>query len=316
MNLDSGTTVFLTGGTGFVGSHLRSVLTDNDVPVTLLVREDKSVQTHKTEQVRRGDVTSPETLSFSGHDVVIHLAAQTSIEAAIEDPSATWNVNADGTLHVLEAAREASIDRFLYASTASVYGPPEYLPIDESHPTNPAEPYGASKLAGDGLVRSYASSYHLDTVVARIFNAFGPRQPTHNVVPAIVSQALDGERVELGNLSPARDFIYVRDVVDGLITILEEGDPGMAYNVGRGESVSVGEMAELVANEVNHDIDVVSTTDRQRSDDVEIPRHVADNSRLRQLGWEPSYDISEAIQETVKREFELYDCDGDNSEEG
>lgn len=315
MHLDSNTSVYLTGGTGFVGSHLRSALTDRDVPVTLLAREGESVQTHRTEQVEHGDVTTPETPSLSGHDVVIHLAAQTSIEAAIEEPSATWGVNADGTLHVLEAAREASVDRFLYASTASVYGLPTYLPIDESHPTNPAEPYGASKLAGDGLARSYASSYNLDTIVARIFNAFGPRQPTHNVVPSIISQALDGERVELGNLSPARDFIYVRDVVDALITILEQGDPGTPYNIGRGDSVSVGEMAELVANEVDHDIDVVSTADRQRSDDVEIPKHVADISRLRRLGWKPKYDVSEAIQETVERESELSEYEGDDSSE-
>lgn len=301
MRLDSDTCVYLTGGTGFVGSHLREALAKRGVSVTLLVREDRPVEVRGTERVQRGDVTVPETLTLADHDVVIHLAAQTSVDMAIKSPAQTWNVNADGTANILEGARKANVRRFLYASTASVYGPPTYLPIDESHPTNPVEPYGASKLAGDGLSRSYASSYDLETVVARVFNTFGPGQPDHNVIPAIVSQALTSNQVELGNLSPSRDFIYIDDVVAGLSSILCEGESGAAYNIGRGNSISVGDMAEMVVDIVGDDTEIVSATERQRSENVEIPNHVADISKISRLGWTPECDLREGIREMVNQ---------------
>lgn len=300
MDLDKSTMVYLTGGSGFVGSHLRTIFTERDVPVTLLIRKETSVSTRENENIQIGDITSQESLSIEDHDIVIHLAGQTSIEAAIENPDHTWRVNADGTLNVLEKAREAGVERFLYASTASIYGPPSYLPIDESHPMNPTEPYGASKLAGDGLVRSYASSYGLDTITARIFNAFGSNQPKHNVIPTMVSQALSKGVIELGNLSPSRDFIFIQDVINALITLIEEGTEGMAYNVARGESVTVGEMAKMVTEKIDPSIEVVSTADKRRSSSIEIDRHVAEISQLKKLGWTPNYTLEEGIEKMIK----------------
>jgi len=304
MHLNSNTPVYLTGGTGFIGLHLRSALADRQVPVTLLVREGRTVETRETEQIQHGDITTPESLLVEGHDIIVHLAAQTSIKAAVENPRSTWKTNADGTLNILEAAQQSKVSRFLYASTASVYGVPTHLPIDESHPVNPAEPYGASKLAGDGLTRSFNSCYDLDTVVARMFNTFGYRQPSHNVVSTIISQALTNKQVELGNLTSERDFIYIDDVVSGLTTILERGKAGTPYNVGCGEAVSIGEIAEMVVETVGRDVKVVSADIRQRSDDIEIPKHVADSSRLRDLGWKPRYDVRQGITETVDQKTE------------
>lgn len=288
--------VYLTGGSGFLGRHLRAALANREVPVTLLLHSQTGIQLYDTETAQQGDILDPSSLSVSGHDIVFHLAAQTSVPDSVENPNTTWRVNADGTANVLEAARAAGVDRFLYASTASVYGPPSYLPVDEEHPTDPAEPYGASKLAGDGLVRAYASSYEIETVVARIFNTFGPGQPPHNVVGTIVSQALASSEVELGNLSPSRDFIYVEDVVAGLLRIAEGGESGAAYNIGRGESISIRELADIVLDVLDSDASVVSRSDRQRSDDIEIPDYVADTARLRELGWEPTFDLRAAAE--------------------
>lgn len=299
VNLDSKSHVYLTGGTGFVGSHLRSTFAERDVPVTLLVRENSSVKTEDNEQIQRGDVTLPETLSLHDHDTVIHLAAQTNIEVAVDEPRRTWEVNADGTLNVLEAARNANVDRILFASTASVYGPPEYIPIDELHPTNPVEPYGASKLAGEALTHSYGSSYGMETLVIRLFNTFGPGQSEDNVIPTIVSQLVDDDKVELGNLSPSRDFIYVEDAVTALLTVLKEGESGTSYNVGRGESVSIENIANMVSDAVGRDPTIVSKRERRRSDDIEIPEHVADISRTTDLGWSPDYDVKEGISEMI-----------------
>jgi len=291
--------VYLTGGTGFLGAHLRRILAEDDVEVTLLVRPGTLVAPRETESVVRGDVTDPETVSIDGHSACIHLAARTSVGGAIEAPRDTWDVDATGTLNVLEAARRADIDRFLYASTSSVYGKPTYLPIDESHPTNPREPYGASKIAGDRLVYSYYHTYGLPVVVGRLFNTFGPGQPSHNVVPAIVSQGLEDDEIELGNLSPSRDFLYVADTVRALRTLLTEGDAGDVYNVGSGEDVSIGDLAERVVSLLGGDIEVVSTADRRRDSGVEIPRHVADASKLRDLGWTPDYSLDDGLSETI-----------------
>ena len=291
--------VYLTGGTGFLGTHFRAILAESDVEVTLLVRPGTSVTPRATESVVRGDVTDPETLSIAGHATCIHLAARTSVGGAIEVPETTWTTDATGTLNVLEAARRADVDQFLYASTSSVYGKPEYLPIDEGHPVNPREPYGASKLAGDRLAYSYYHTYGLPVVVGRLFNTFGPGQPEHNVVPAIVSQAVDGKRVELGNLSPSRDFLYVTDTVRALRTLVTAGEPGEVYNVGSGEDVSIGALADQVVKLLGGGIEVVSTTDRQRDSGVEIPRHVADASKLWDLGWTPDYPLDDGLSETI-----------------
>jgi UDP-glucose 4-epimerase len=291
--------VYLTGGTGFLGSHLREILAESDVEVTLLVRPGTSVTPRTTESIVRGDVTDPETLSVAGHETVAHLAARTSIGGAIESPRKTWTTDATGTLNVLEAVRRADIDRFLYASTSSVYGKPTYLPVDEEHPVNPREPYGASKLASDRLAYSYYHTYDLPVVVGRVFNTFGPGQPEHNVVPAIISQALNGGKIELGNLSPSRDFLYVADTVRALRTLVIEGKPGEVYNVGSGEDVSIRELADRVVELLGGGIEVVSTTERQRDGGVEIPRHVADASRLRNLGWTRNYPLDEGLRETI-----------------
>jgi len=294
------TSVLLTGGTGFLGTHLRNRFAANDVPVTLLVRPGGSVTRRDNETVVQGDVTTLEGISLNGVDHVCHLAAQTDIETAIDDPVATWEVNATGTLNLLEAVRKNDIDRFLFASTASVYGPPEYLPVDETHPMNPAEPYGASKLAADRLVHAYGQSYGLDVVVARLFNLFGPGQPRYNVVGHIIEQALDGDVVELGNLSPSRDFLYVADAVDALSTVLSDGTRGEAYNVGSGTATRIGTLAEKICELVDEEVEIVSRADRQRDDDVEIERHVADTTALRSLGWEPSVSMREGLLTTIK----------------
>lgn len=292
--------VFLTGATGYLGTYLRRRFHEEGWDVTLLLRDDSTAESRPNEDIVLGDVTDPETLNIDDHQSVVHLAAQTSVDAAIEDPQTTWEVNAEGTAIVLEAAREADVERFLYASTSSVYGIPEYLPIDESHPTNPLDPYGASKLAGDRLANAYYHSYDFPVVVSRLFNTFGPGQPRHTVVPAIVEQIRGGGAIELGNLSPQRDFLYVEDAVDALHLLLTDGEAGEVYNVGRGSGTRIGDLAKLTLEAAGEDLPVVSQASRQRDKDVEIPKHVADVSKLRSLGWEPTYSVLDGLQELLE----------------
>lgn len=295
-----GKDVFVTGGTGFIGGHLRQTLAEQDCHVTLLKHRPSELEVKENEDVLVGDVTDPSTIRLDdSFDVIFHLAALTSIEQSLDDPSNIWEVNADGTLHVLEAARQLDVDAFVYVSTASVYGKPEYLPIDESHPPNPREPYGASKLAAEQLALSYESSFGLPTVAVRVFNAFGPGQPGYNVVSTIVEQALSSDEVELGNLSPSRDFIYVEDIINGLVALLRRGNAGEIYNLGRGEDVSIEDLAKTIVSLCDRDIPIESSSDRQRSEGVEIPRHVADIQKMSDLGWTPSWSLEEGLQETI-----------------
>lgn len=292
--------VFLTGGTGFIGSHLRDRLAELGSDVTLFVRPNSAVEQKPNESVLHGDVTDPESIIVDNQDIVIHLAAQTSVETAIESPRTTWDVNATGTLNILEAVRYADVDQVAVASTASVYGPPRQLPITEDQSFNPIEPYGASKLAGDQLAQIYNSTYGTLTSVGRFFNVYGPRQPKHNVIPAIIEQALHEDTIKLGNLTPTRDFIYIDDAVDGLLTILTQGSPGEVYNIASGHEVQIGELAEQVIDLIDASPTIVSTSDRQRDEGVEIPRHVADTTRLQSLGWSPRFELRDGLNETIQ----------------
>lgn len=291
--------VFITGGTGFLGSHLRERLQTVGCDVTILSRSGRVRDLKGNESVIQGDISEGNDFLRETYDVIFHLAALTSIERSVESPMVTWNVNANGTVKLLEAARETSPKLLVYASTASVYGPPKYLPIDEDHPLNPLEPYGASKLAADRLMHAYHHAYDLPTVTLRLFNMFGPGQPPHNVVSAVLSQAFDGDVVELGNLSPSRDFIYVRDAVDAILTIVSEGERGGTYNVGRGTAVEIGKLAAKIVEMIERDVKLVSAQDRQRAEGIEIPKHVADVSKLQSLGWTPEYNLTTGLKETI-----------------
>lgn len=288
--------IYLTGGTGYLGRHLRKRFAEEAWSVTLLLRPGRSADTYPNETIVRGDITDRQTLALDDYRSVVHLAAFTDVETAINDPLRAWRVNADGTANVLEVARNAGVDRFLYASTSRVYGRPAYLPIDESHPTNPLDPYGSSKLAGDRHALAYDTTYGSQVVIARPFNSFGPGQARSNVAAVVLDQVRTADEVRLRTLSPSRDFLYVADIVSGLERILTRGEPGEVYNVGRGEAIPVGKFAELAVEASGRDLPVVAEDSDRRSKSISIPRSVADSTKLRGLGWEPKYSNEEGLR--------------------
>jgi nucleoside-diphosphate-sugar epimerase len=292
-------TVFVTGATGFLGSHLVERLARRGAAVTILARGQSG---HLAEEpphlsVVRGDLSH--TFSIGDASTVFHLAAQSHVGHALDDPCQTFETNTAGTISVLEAVRRSpSVERFVFVSSAHVYGTPKYLPIDEAHPLHALEPYAASKLAAEAFISAYSSAYGIPTAIARLFNTYGPRQHPDFVVPSVIRQALADASLTMGNLSPTRDFTYVDDVIEALLRL---GDAGEGiYNVASGVEVSIEALVTRVAHILGKPLTIASQRARQRSAATEIDRMWADISRIKALGWQPHVSLSDGLARTIE----------------
>lgn len=298
--------VLVTGATGFVGPYLVRKLSDEKARVKILVMnrqlsdfDDKIVKV-------QGNIADPSTLSGAVEDVdiVFHLAAISNVNYAIAHPKETFEINAAGTLNLLEEARKKDLEKFVYISSSHVYGVPQYLPMDEKHPINPHEPYAASKAAAEMLVNVYVLNYGLKAALIRPFNMYGPGQSTDFIIPSIISQALKKEVVEIGNLTPTRDLLYIKDAVDGMITIAQMGEG--VYNIGSGHETSIKEIVETIIDLIDPSKKYVSVKARRRSNAVDIPRMCADVSRLKELGWSPSVDLKSGLMKTISEDSSFH----------
>src|SRR3954447_18572067 len=223
----SGRTVLVTGAGGFIGSHLAEELVRRGADVRAFVRYnsagrwgwlDESDLRDELEVVA-GDIRDPETLvpAVDGVEVVFHLAALIAIPYSYVTPLAYVRTNVEGTTNVLEAARTAGVQRVVHTSTSEVYGTARTAPIHESHPLQGQSPYSASKIGADKIAESFHAAYGLPVVVLRPFNTYGPRQSARAVIPTIITQALAGETVRLGALTPTRDLTFVGDTARGFV---------------------------------------------------------------------------------------------------
>ncbi len=291
--------VFITGATGFLGSHLVERLIERGATITALVRDvpDLAARHATPITVLQGDLTHP--LDINDATTVFHLAAVSHVGRAIKNPRRTFETNTAGTVNVLEAARRSStVQKLVFVSTAHVYGAPRYLPIDENHPLQAHEPYAASKLAAETFVSAYESAYGLPTVIARLFNVYGPRQHPDFVIPSIINQALVTNTLSLGNLTPTRDFTYVDDVIGALIQLAAAGEG--IYNVGSGTEVSIETLVTCIARVLDKRLTTTSSHEQRRSGNVEIERLWADTARIRALGWYPHIGLAEGLRRTVE----------------
>ena len=292
--------VVITGATGFLGSHLTEHLIGSGVEVKVVVHNDSSHISRlkgQIEVVKRDIVRG--TIPIRDASTVFHLAAISHVGRSIENPRRTFEANTIGTFNVLESVRKSdSVEKFVFVSTAHVYGIPQYLPIDEGHPTYPREPYSASKLAAEEFTLAYGKSYGIPMCIARLFNVFGPRQAPDFIVPVIIGQMLEKDVISLGNLKPTRDFTYVNDIINGLILMGQQGDG--IYNVGSGSEVSIESLVESIAEILGKSVGVTVQDVRKRSKDVEIERMWADISRLKSLGWQPEIELMEGLKKTVE----------------
>jgi NAD dependent epimerase/dehydratase len=308
------TRVLITGAGGFIGSHLTEELVKTGYSVRAMVHYNAQNNWGWLEKIPQkvldsvevfpADIRDPFVVrkSVSGCDIVYHLAALIPIPYSYLAPASNVETNTMGTLNVLQACLEEGTDRIVHTSTSEAYGTAQYVPIDEKHPMVGQSPYSASKIAADKLTESYYNSFGLPVSTIRPFNTFGPRQSARAIIPTIITQALSGAKlISLGSLNPVRDFTYIDDMVRGFMAIANSNDSvGEVTNVGRGEGISVGDLAKLILDLCNSSADIVFDVRRERPEKSEVLQLVCDNTRAREvLGWQPKYSLRAGLERTI-----------------
>ena len=309
------TTVAVTGAEGFIGSHLVELLVREGYVVRALVQYNSLsswgwLDTLDPEVLRSGEVVLGDVrdrrsmLEFAQDvDVICHLAALIAIPYSYQAPDSYLATNAGGTLNVLEAARAHSTPRLIHTSTSEVYGTAITVPISEAHPLQAQSPYAASKIAADKLVESYHLSFGVPATTLRPFNTYGPRQSARAVIPAAISQIAAGKsRIQLGDLSPTRDFNFVGDTAAAFLSLIEaDGEVlGRTFNAGSGREVSVGDVVRLIGDLMDRDIEVVDDPARYRPAHSEVQRLVCDSAALQSVtSWKPEHTLEEGLRITA-----------------
>jgi UDP-glucose 4-epimerase len=296
--------ILVTGGGGFIGSHLVDALVEHN---EVLVLDDFSTgyreQVADEATVIAGDVRDRSLLeeAMTGVDLVYHEAAVVSVPESVADPLGSNAVNAEASLQLLELAREQSA-RVVVASSAAIYGDPERTPISEDDRLSPRTPYGVQKLTLDHYTRLYHELYDLETVVLRYFNAYGPRADAGeyaDVVSVFERQATAGDPITIeGSGAQTRDFVHVEDIVQANLRAATTDAVGNAYNIGSGEATSIADLAELIRELAGSDSPITHTEARPG----DIGSSLADISAARaDLGYAPTVTLEEGLASTVSK---------------
>lgn len=303
--------VLVTGADGFIGSHLTEMLLEQGFCVKALSYYNSfndwgwlNVIKHSNLEVVTGDIRDPH---FCKHvtknmDIVFHLAALIAIPYSYLAPDSYVDTNIKGTLNICQAAKENGVKRILVTSTSEVYGTARYVPIDENHPRQAQSPYSATKIGADAIAMSFYNAFELPVIVVRPFNTYGPRQSARAIIPTIITQIANGlKEIKLGDLTPTRDFNYVKDTCKGFIELSGCASAvGQEVNICSNYEISMRDTLKLIAQLMESDINFIEDTDRLRPKGSEVFRLWGDNSKIKSLtGFEPSYSIETGLKETI-----------------
>lgn len=307
--------VLVTGADGFIGSHLVECLLEHGCNVTAFVNYNsfnswgwldtlpqKNLASLK---VLSGDVRDPNGVrsAMKDIDIVFHLAALIAIPFSYHSPDSYIDTNVKGTLNVVQAARDLPVERVLVTSTSEVYGTAQYVPIDENHPRQPQSPYSASKIGADCIAESFYRSFGLPVTIVRPFNTYGPRQSARAVIPTIISQLLNGAtEIKLGDISPTRDLLYVKDTAAGFIAIAESDQLlGENCNIATQSEITVGDLANHLISIINPEARIVHDDQRIRPSKSEVFRLFGSNEKIcKYTKWKPVYELKQGLQETIE----------------
>lgn len=298
-------TILVTGGAGFIGSHLVDKLVEQEKDIVVIdnLSFGKKENVNEKADFIKLDIQNFEKLkdviSKKKPEIIYHLAADaTTKESSMGwyDPISDYEINGIGTLNLYRSVIDADINpKIVYASSAAVYGEPEYTPIDEKHPTNPISPYGISKLAGEKYAFAYFREYGVKTVVLRIFNTYGPRQPRYVMFDFLKKLRKNPRKLEiLGTGEQIRDYCYVSDVVNAFILASTKEIAGEVFNVAGGDSITIRNLAELMTKQLSsNETEIFCTGKSWRGD---ISKLIADITKIKnKLGFEPEVSLENGI---------------------
>lgn len=307
-----GKRVLVTGAGGFIGSHLAERLVQEGAKVRAFVHYnalgtrgwmDGSPVAQEME-IFAGDIRDRDSVSEATRqvEVIFHLAALIAIPYSYRAPISYVHTNIEGTLNVLQCARENHVERLVHTSTSEVYGTAKYVPIDEAHPLQAQSPYAASKIGADKLAEAFHLSFGMPVVIVRPFNTFGPRQSARAVIPTIIIQCLGGSTVRLGNLHPTRDLNYVANTVDGFLSAgLSPRATGKTINLGSGQETSVQDLTRVIGELIGRAVKIEVAEDRIRPPGSEVDRLLADPGLARKImDWEPKIGLREGLVKTIE----------------
>ena len=286
--------VLVTGSTGFIGTHLTDRLKEAGTTIFGLSRSSSHpVDIRKWIDVKRAPIS----------DIVYHLAASTDAKQAFSNPKVTYQTNVLGTANILEYCRIKDVEKIIFASSF-VYGNPEYLPIDENHPTNPVNPYMRSKIISEGLCKSFCEKYGINCIILRASNVYGLGQKEDFLIPSIMKQIFELKKLVLRDPEPKRDFLYIDDLVSAYINAGKKDGRGCEiFNIGLGKSYAVREIAEKIVKAYQTVVDDIKIevcyTNEKKKNEIHDTCYKIDKA-MGELKWRPKIDIDEGITRMVR----------------
>lgn len=310
--------ILVTGGTGFIGSHLSEALAKKGYNVRVFDRYNPNYNLGNLANSKYkskidflfGDIRDYDSVfkAVKNCDIVFHLAALIGIPYSYHSPSAYIKTNIEGTYNILEAAKNLKTKKIFITSTSEVYGSAKYLPIDEKHPLQPQSPYSASKISADNLSISYFNSFDLPVNILRPFNTYGPRQSQRAIIPTLIKQILKIKKkgkISVGNIYPRREFNFVDDVCAAFLKAMKLKKYGQTINIGNGYDISIKQLINILSLIMNKKVEIVISENRKRPKKSEVQRLLSSNKKMKKLlNWEPKYSKHKGLIEGLKKTIE------------
>jgi len=307
--------ILVTGADGFIGSHLVERLVDLGYTVKAFVYYNSFnswgwIDSFDNEiknkiEIFTGDIRDPNGVfeSMKDVDVVFHLAALIGIPFSYNSPDSYVDTNIKGTLNVLQAAKKLNTQRVLVTSTSEVYGTAQFIPITENHPFQGQSPYSATKIGADRIAESFFRSFGLPVTIVRPFNTYGPRQSARAVIPTIISQLINcSKSIKLGDLTPTRDLVFVKDTVEGFVEIYKSVKTiGEEINIATQSEISIKELVNLILKIMNKECEIETDEIRIRPEKSEVTRLYGSNEKLLRLtNWKQKFGIETGVKKTIE----------------